>query len=180
MSLLVGLVSIAAAPMAAGNATLTNVVFVDGKGVVFTFHVDHKFSRSELRGNVWVDGGGNYGLDCLQVDSSTVKCNAPQAVGDSNVVVTWGGFSFWTRTPKLPPPTTYCYSVWDWDDYTDWDWIDFGPHCQDEPAQTGDQIEYTVPGQDGSFTAWYSNGRFTECSIENNGPAYYKFECQDG
>ena len=181
-SLVFALVSIAAAPMPAGNATLISVVFVDGKGMVFTFHVDGEFSRSELRGTVHVNDGGSYGLDCVQVDNSTVKCNAPQAVGGSDVVLNWGGFSFWTHTPQLPPPTTYCYNIWDWHDFTDWEWANFGPHCQDEPAQTGDQITYTAPDPDGSFdaTAWYSNGKYTECQIQNNGPAYYKFKCLDG
>jgi hypothetical protein len=244
-SLVVALVSIAAAPIAARNATLISVVFVNGKGMVFTFQVNGQLSKSELRGSVQVEGGGSYGLSCVQVDDSTVKCIAHQAVADSNVLVTWGGSSVWTHTPKLPlhtpeppvstpelststpepptstpepptstpetptstpetptstpetptatpePPTStpepptppaYCYSIWDWHEFTGWAWRDFGPHCQDVPAQTGDQIIYTVPDPRGSFeaTAWYSNGKYTECQIQNNGPAYYKFKCPDG
>ena len=147
-SLLVGLVSVAAAPMAAGTATLIGAGYVEGKGVVFTFHIDGKYSKSDLNGRVHVDGGGDFGLDCVQVDDETVKCTAPKAVAGNDVVVTWGGATFWTNVPEIPDPQSqsqYCYGVYDWDAEPTTDWVNYGTVCQDVPAEYLDLIIWDNP-----------------------------------
>ena len=78
LSMLSMLVSIAAAPMSSGSATLISVEYVFQKGPVFTFTVSGKFSKSKLKGTLHVNGGTNYGLFCAQVDETTVKCNTSQ------------------------------------------------------------------------------------------------------
>ena len=183
-SLVVALVSIAAAPMAAGTATLIGAGYVEGKGVVFTFHIDGKVSKSDLKGSVHVNGGGDYGLDCVQQDAETVKCTAPKAVAGNDVSVTWGGSTFWTYVAGIPAPaenTQYCYGVWDYWSFTGWEWVDFGPHCQDQEAQNGDVLTYSVPDPSGSFEA--DVVFFEDPSVCSNlpqqGSAYYYDECGD-
>lgn len=145
-SLLGALVSIAAAPMASGTATLISAVYVEGKGVVFTFQVDGKISRSDLNGGIQVDGGGNYRLDCVKAGDSTVKCTAPKAVAGNNVVVTWGGSVFWAHAPAMPAPKTqYCYAIYDWNDIPNTEWVNYGTYCQDDPAAYGDFIIWENP-----------------------------------
>jgi len=187
LSLLLALVSVAAAPMPSGRVTLIGVNTVPGKGVVFTFHVDGNYSKSELKGSVRM-GGVTYGLDCVQVDESTVKCTANKAIAGANVAVSWGGSTFWTDVPNLPTPLTqtsqYCYSIWDYYDFTDMEWTDFGPHCQDEPAQAFDEIEYTTEGPDGTYEGWaefYDVDVSGECEspVPYNGPAYYFPYCPE-
>ena len=179
LSLLLALVGVAAAPKAAGNATLIGAGYVEGKGVVFTFHITGKVSKSDMKGSVHVDGGGNYGLDCVKVDSETVKCTAPKAVAGNNVTVTWGGSVFSTYVQEIPSSHQYCYGIWDYWGYTDWEWESMGTHCQDAPAQDGDEIDYTVPDPDGSFTASVEFFKDpSECEdLPNHGPAYYYDEC---
>lgn len=184
LSMLLALVSVAAAPMASGNATLIGAGYVEGKGVVFTFHIDGKFSNSDLKGSVTFEGGRNFGLDCVKVDSETVKCTAPKAVAGHDVVVTWGGSTFWAHVAGIPDPelsSQYCYGVWDYwtTEQRTTGWVNFGPHCQDAPAGEGDEFWYTVPegtylGQDGSFEAptWFVNDP-DACEVPNHGPAYY-------
>jgi hypothetical protein len=85
LSMLVMPIGVAAAPMAAGTATLVSVEYVPGKGPVFTFTVSGKFSRSNLKGTLYVEGGADYGLHCTQVDEVTIKCNTSQKVSGVNV-----------------------------------------------------------------------------------------------
>ena len=185
LSLVVALVNIAAVPMASGTATLVGAGYVEGKGVVFTFHIDGKFSKSDLKGSVHVEGGANFGLDCVQVDDETVKCTASKAVAGNNVVVTWGGSTFWTYVPSIPSKDpNYCYSIWDWWDFTDYEWTDFGPYCQDEPAQAGDFIIYEVPDPTGSYDSWVEFydvdvSDYCPSPVPYNGPAYYYPDCPD-
>lgn len=187
LSLLLALVSVAAAPKASGSATLIGAGYVAGKGVVFTFHIDGKFSNSDLKGSVFVDGGGKYGLDCVKVDSETVKCTAPKAVAGHDVTVMWGGSTFWTHVAGIPDPSTgYCYGVWSYWTPEEFEngWRDFGPHCQDAPAQDGDPFTYTVP--DGTYP--WQEGSIEEeviffedpsaCEyMPNHGAAYYYDYC---
>lgn len=185
LSLLLALVSVAAAPKASGTATLIGAGYVEGKGVVFTFHIDGKFSESDLKGSVTFQGGGNYGLDCVKVDSETVKCTASKAVAGHDVIVTWGGSTFWTHVAGIPSKSSetaqYCYGVWDFwtEEQIEAGWVDFGPVCQDEPAEEGDEFWYTVPEgtypeQEGSFESptWFVNDP-DACEVPDHGPAYY-------
>ena len=185
LSLLLALVSVAAAPRAAGAVTLIATGYVEGKGVVFTFHITGNVSKSDMKGGVTVDGGGHYGLDCVKVDSETVKCTAPKAVAGHDVTVIWGGSTFWTHVAGIPnPKAEYCYSVWDWWDFTNNEWTDFGPHCQGEPANPGDVITYEVPDPAGTFESW---AEFYDVDVTNycpspvpyNGPAFYYPSCPE-
>jgi hypothetical protein len=193
LSLLVALVGVAAAPMAAGAVSLVGVEYVPNKGPVFTFQVNESFSRSALTGTLQVAGGGSYGLHCTQVDDTTVKCNSSQKVSAVNVSLSWGGSTFWTYVPAAPEPETqdeesvtgYCYSIWDWWDFTNLEWTDFGPYCQDELAAAGDTITYMVPDPNGSFESepveFYEEDVTDYCTfpVPYNGPAYYFPGCPE-
>lgn len=172
LSLLVALVGVAAAPKAPGAVTLIGAGYVEGKGVVFTFHITGKVSKSDMKGGVTVDGGGNYGLDCVKVDSETVKCTAPKGVAGHDVTVTWGGSTFWTHVAGIPDPK-FCYSVYDYDRYDVWQ--DYGPHCQDEPAQYVDMITYYNPDWDDEYNYWFLP-EGPECS-GISGDAFYYWGC---
>lgn len=187
LSLLVALVGVAAAPKAPGAVTLIGAGYVEGKGVVFTFHITGNVSKSDMKGSVHVDGGGNFGLDCVKVDSETVKCTAPKGVAGHDVTVTWGGSTFWTHVAGIPDPQAeYCYGVWSWWTAEELEngWTDFGPHCQDTPAQNGDPITYTVPagtytGQEGTLEEevfFFEDP--SDCEwLPNHGSAYYFDMC---
>ena len=135
----------AAAPQMTGTAALAGVIYVPGKGPVFTFSVlSGKFSRSELKGFVHVEGGADYGLHCIQVDDSTVTCTTSKKTAGENVVVYWGGAIFWAQVPAAPE---FCYSVYDWSyplsssDH----WVGYGSYCQDTPANYGNLVEWDNP-----------------------------------
>jgi hypothetical protein len=181
-SLLAALVSIAAAPSAAGTATLIGAGYVEGKGVVFTFHITGNVSRSDLRGSVSVDGAGNYGLDCVRVDSETVKCTAPKAVAGHNVVVTWGGSTFWTYVPPIPEPKSYCYSIYDWDAEPTTEWVHYGTYCQDVPAAYDtDIIIWENPDWGLSIYQFLPESPDQEdCLGKRHGDAYYFPWCGTG
>lgn len=179
-SLLAALVSIAAAPLASGTATLIGAGYVDGKGVVFTFQVDGKFSKSDLKGSVQVDGGGNYSLDCVQQDAETVKCTAPKAVAGNDVSVTWGGSIFWTHVAGIPDDPQYCYSIYDWDlEVPTSAWVDYGTYCQDAPAEYDDTILWYNPGWEAEFEYWFMPESPDQdwCPYDRSGDAYYFPAC---
>jgi|SRR5687767_6506349 hypothetical protein len=180
---------------AAGNVTLVGVSWTD-QGPIFTFRVSGKFSKSELRGTVHVENGGDFSLHCKQVNEDTVKCHTSRKVSGVNVSVSFGGSTFWTyvtEAPALTPspsssPSEYCYSIWDYWWFTNGEWVDFGPHCQGEPANEGDSITYNVPDPiSGSYESLpvdfyvdvpdFSNS----CSspVPYNGPAYYYSGCPE-
>src|SRR6266700_2215534 len=102
----------AAAPLTSGSVTLVSVIFVPGKGPVFTFHVSGHYSKEDLKGAVQVLGGKDFSLYCVQVDSDTVTCTVSKAAANHDVVVTWGGTTFSTHTPA--DPHLNCYGIWDW------------------------------------------------------------------
>jgi hypothetical protein len=168
---------------AAASANIRLVGVEHGsKGPVFTFSVDGKFSKGELKGSLHVENGGDYSLYCTQVDEHTVTCTTSDKVSGVNVVITWGGSTFWAfvpvaRAPIVPEgPTQYCYSIWDYWEFTDGEWMDFGPYCQDTPAQQGDEITYTVPDPDGSFEfpSWFlEDGICPFWDVPNHGAGYY-------
>ena len=176
-SMLVMLVgTAAAAPLAAGTATLVGVEYVPGKGPVFTFSVSGKFSKADLKGSLQVEGGASFNLHCTKVDDSTVKCTASKKVAGENVVLSWGGGTFWAHVPGAPE---FCYSIWDWWDFTGNEWTDFGPNCQPMRANAGDTITYTVPDPSGSFESdpveFFDEDVSGNCDppVPYNGPAYY-------
>ena len=186
--------SIAAAPLANGIVTFVSVSHGEN-GPVFTFNVNGKFSKAELKGSLHVEGGADYDLHCTQVDKDTVKCTTSDKVASVNVSLSWGGSTFWAFVPEAPPPpvpasvpnmapTEYCYSIWDWWQFTSYEWTDFGPHCQDAPANDGDVIIYTVPDPDGSYESWvefYEEDVSDYClsPVPYNGPAYYYPGCPE-
>ncbi|MCI0556810.1 MAG: hypothetical protein L0287_38210 [Anaerolineae bacterium] len=153
--------SVAAAPMADGTATLVSVSHGEN-GPVFTFNVNGKFSRAELKGSLHVEGGADYSLHCTQVDETTVKCTTSDKVAGVNVSLSWGGSTFWTFVPEAPPPpvpasfpdttpTEYCYNVYDYD--TSHVWQSYGTHCQETPAEYGDEIPWYNPDYDDYYDA---------------------------
>src|SRR5262245_61835193 len=120
----------AAAPLASGSATLISVVFVPGKGPVFTFQVSGHYSNADLKGALHVVGGADYPLYCEQIDSVTVICTVSKQAAGKEVVLSWGGSTFWAFVPKAPAPrdtpstvpTQYCYSIWDYQEFTNNEW----------------------------------------------------------
>lgn len=140
--------TVAAAPQAAGTATLVSVQYVPGKGPVFTFSVNGKFSKADLKGSLHVEGGADYDLHCTQVDESTVKCSASAKVSGVNVSFSWGGSTFWAFVPEAP---TFCYTVYDYD--LSLVWQSYGTHCQETPAEYGDEIPWYNPDYDDYYDA---------------------------
>lgn len=97
----------------AGSALSLIEVRNDKSGATFIFRVTGEFSRSELNsGFVQVSGGDNYPLSCAQQDATTVVCHTTKKAG-GNVVVSFGGSSFWTDVPVAPQQI--CYAVYDLD-----------------------------------------------------------------
>jgi hypothetical protein len=140
--------TVAAAPFAAGTVTLVSVVYVPGKGPVFTFEVNGKFTNADLKGSLHVEGGEDFDLHCEQVDSTTVKCTASKKAAGMNVTLTWGGVTYWASVPDAPTPSSqFCYSIYDWE-FTEelpTSWVEYGVYCQDTPAEYGDTIEWDNP-----------------------------------
>lgn len=137
LAMFVGTVS--AAPLAAGTATLVSVVYVAGKGPVFTFEVSGEFSNAELNGALQVVGGASYNLYCTQIDKTTVKCTVSKKAAGKDVTLTWGGFKFSAFVPIAPE---FCYNVYDWSLDGSNTWVNYGSNCQERPANYGDVIEW--------------------------------------
>ncbi|MGB8984471.1 MAG: hypothetical protein WCC12_21575 [Anaerolineales bacterium] len=176
LSLLVALVSVAAVPMA-GMATLVSVVYVAGKGPVFTFTVSGKFSKAQLKGTLHVQGGADYSLHCTQVDKTTVKCQAPRKVAGVNVVVYLGGFKFWTYVPAARS-LGYCYGIYDWSEYPQEggpqvDWVRYGTHCQSSPAEYGDTIQWNNPQFGSSDYEFLPESPSGPSCVPHSGDGYY-------
>jgi len=156
----------AAAPASAGTATLVSVVYVPGKGPVFTFEVSGEFSKADLKGSVHVEGGEDFDLHCSQVDATTVVCTTSKKAAGGNVAVTFGGSTFWTSVPEAP--SQYCYNVYDYD--LDDVWQSYGTHCQDTPAQYGDEIPWYNPDWDDYYDAVFMSEHVCAGIVED---AYY-------
>ncbi|MHB8777654.1 MAG: hypothetical protein ACYC6R_07820 [Anaerolineales bacterium] len=100
LSMLAMLTGIAAAPLAGTASSLIEVRSNMHGSVVFVFSVSGHFSRAELKGFVQVQGeDANYILHCSQVDENKVQCTTSKKVGGKNVVVTFGGSTFWIYVP---------------------------------------------------------------------------------
>ena len=143
--------TVAAAPMASGTVMLVSVDH-GLKGPIFTFTVSGHFSKKQLKGNVHVQGGSDYGLHCAQQDDTRVTCTTSDKVSGVNVSVTFGGSTFWTYVPGAPTP--FCYDVYDWDlagfPYPT-SWVNYGTNCQKNPAHSGDIITWYNPGWGGTY-----------------------------
>ena len=170
----------------AGSALELVEVRNDDGGPTFIFRVTGEFSASELEGGfVSVEGGEDYPLYCEQIDADTVVCHTSKKVSAHDVVVGFGGARFWVFVPDVRTGRTYCYSAWDWWPFTSYEWTDFGPICQDAPAEAGDFSYYSFPEQ-GIFNAWvvfFTDDVSDECgpdSVPWNGPAYYYPSCPGG
>lgn len=126
-----------AAPLSSSALTLVSAT-AGMNGTVFIFNVSGEFSKSELKGAVHVEGGDDYVIHCNQVDDETVRCTAPFKV-QGNVVVTFGGSTFWTY---IKPFTKYCYTVYDWNPPPPpfVDWVVAGTYCQRVPAESGQEL----------------------------------------
>lgn len=175
-SLVIFLTSLAAAPLAGSAISLVDVRNDAGGGVIFIFSVNGEFSKSELKGFVEVQGAdANYDLHCTQKDATTVHCTTSRKTGGQNVVVTFGGATFWAYVPEVAAPTQYCYSLWDfWGE--DINWVDYGPFCQDTPVSEGDIADasgyYGFPFP--YYIQYFSNGVDNAyCDWANPGAGYY-------
>ena len=164
----------AAAPQAAGTATLVNVQYVPGKGPVFTFHVTGKFSKSELKGTLHVEGGADYDLHCTQVDKTTVKCSASAKISGVNVAFSWGGSTFWASVPEAP--AQFCYGIYDWTATRD-AWMLYGSNCQESRAQYGDSFVWDNPYWGPSTYEFLPESPV--CPFYQAGNAYYYNDCPD-
>ena len=176
------LTSLAAAPLAGSAISLVEVRTDPAGGVIFIFNVSGEFSRSELKGFVEVQGAdANYDLHCTQKDATTVHCTTSRKTGGQNVVVTFGGATFWTYVPDsrpLPSSCQYEYFVYDWTEFelsTSTAWESFHTFCTDTPAQDGDVISSNL--WDGIFTydyEYFSTGVDNAyCGWANPGAGYY-------
>lgn len=146
-----------AAPLASGSATLVSVVFVTGKGPVYTFEVSGKYSKADLDGVLQVDGGASFDLHCTQVDSSTVKCTSSKKAAGQNVTLSWGGAVFSASVPVAPAES--CYSIWDWEfAFPPTTWVNFGTHCQPRPARDGDSIDWYNQAWGDTYTYVFMEG----------------------
>jgi hypothetical protein len=141
--------AVAAAPMASGTVLLVSVGH-GFKGPIFTFTVSGHFSKKQLKGTVHIQGGADYGLHCAQQNDTTVTCTTSDKVSSVNVSVTFGGSTFWTYVPGAPTKQ-FCYNVYDYD--LDYIWQSYGTHCQNAPAQYGDEIPWYNPDWDDYYNA---------------------------
>jgi len=178
LAMFVGTVS--AAPMASGVATLVSVEYLSS-GPVFTFSVNGEFSKADLKGSLHIENGNDLDLYCTQIDASTVKCFPSKEVGGKKVTIFWGGETFWATVPAAPP-SNYCYSIWDWKDFTNNEWANLGTHCQNNPANEHDRVTYTVPDPSGSYdesVQFYKEDVSGYCPspVPYDGPAYYHPYC---
>lgn len=74
------------------------------------------------------------------------------------------------------PKAQYCYSIWSYFEYPEDGWEDFGPHCQDEPAQVGDLTTHDYWAPEYIEEVIFLNDG-TEACAPNNGSAYYYDDC---
>lgn len=148
LALVTGTVS--AAPLADGVITLVDVRNDSGGNVIFIFNVSGDFARHKMNGTVDVQGvDARYGLHCSLVSKDTIQCTTSRKTAGRNVVVYLDGFIFWTFVPEANGPaaaasTQYCYGVYEigGDPKTEsFSWMEFDTHCQDIPANEGDELE---------------------------------------
>jgi hypothetical protein len=106
LAVLAMVTSVAAAPVVPGHGStaLIQVRNDPGGSVTFVFRVEGQLPKSQLHGAVHVNGeDANFPLSCVQKDDTTVQCTTSRNAGGKNVVVTFGGASFWTDVPETRP-----------------------------------------------------------------------------
>ncbi len=170
---LTALLAVTAGTAFAGSALELLQVQNNGAGPTFTFRVTGEFSADELvSGFVQVDGGDAFPLYCAQTAADTVVCHATKKVGAHDVVVGFGGARFWVNVPGQSQ-RQFCYSAWDafWTST----WVDYGPICQDEPANFLD-LNYYEYGGSPVWVVFFDVDVSDNCgpdSVPYDGPAYY-------
>lgn len=178
---LVALLAMTTGAAFAGSA-LELVEVRNDEGVpTFVFRVTGEFSKEELESGFVKVGGENFPLYCAQQDEDTVVCHTSKAAAGNDVVVGFGGASFWDRVPEQGPAQQFCYPVYDWEN-AGFDfptgWALQGTNCQDTEAQFGDFINFYAPDYSSYYDYEYLPGDF--CGWANPGEAYYYPFCPGG
>lgn len=104
VSLLALLVSVAAIP--AKSISLAGLKFVDGKGVVVTFHTTGTYTDAELAGGFLYINHVYYGLHCAKQDTTHVDCQTPGSINKFHGYSAKGylaGYGFTASIPKVTP-----------------------------------------------------------------------------
>jgi hypothetical protein len=137
---LIVLLALTTSTVFAGQALELIEVRNDSAGPTFIFQVSGEFTKEELNtGFVNVSGGELYTLHCGQKHGDRITCHTTKKVGGHNVVIGFGNARFWTYVPN----PYMCYQIWDWLIPPSMSaWTNFGEHCQDSHANTGDTIQY--------------------------------------
>lgn len=178
--LLIALLAFSAGTVFAGSAMTLLEVRNDSAGPTFVFSVIGDFSRAELdNGFVHVENEEDLPLYCAQTSPTIVVCHTSKKAGGKNVVVGFGNARFWVRVPEARQ-FQFCYSAWDWYDFTGFQWTDFGPLCNEEPRFL-DVATYDIPEQGiyGAQVWFYDYDVSGNCSppVPYDGPAYYHPLC---
>lgn len=179
---LITLLALSTGMVLAGSATELLELRNDGGGPTFVFRVTGDFTRSELdSGFVHINGGDDMPLYCAQTTPTTVVCHTSRKVGGHNVVVGFGNARFWLFVPVARSSKLFCYSAWDWYSFTNFQWTDFGPICQEEPANPLDIATYNIPEQGiyGAQVQFYDYNVVGNCNppAPFTDPAYYYPNC---
>ncbi|MCZ2127597.1 MAG: hypothetical protein LC099_07470 [Anaerolineales bacterium] len=171
---LLGLLFASVGTAFAGTAIELTQVRNDEAGPTFIFRVSGSFSADELNSFVKVQGGDRVPMYCRQLDDKTAICHAARTIGGKNVTIYFGGSKFWTKVPDRAP---YCYKAWNsfWTN----SWVNYGPICQDEPAEYGEIGYYTYNGQvwPVEFYDFDVSGNCSPDPVPYDGPAYYFPSC---
>ena len=161
--LTIGTSAVFAAPLKGnGYLILFEVRNDSGGGVIFLFEVVGEFTKKELRNGFVYEGDNKYTMHC-NLDGDILACTTSRATAGDYVNIYLNGFSFYARVPETGPaesavPTEYCYGVYDafWDD--GYAWEQFATHCQDAPANLGDDINVYNPEYQDSYDYFFMNG----------------------
>lgn len=161
---------------AVGAAPQMSVSFLEafwtGYGVNFKFKVSESLGDGWLSATVSWDGG-KVDMTCVQ-EEDIVTCTGPKIVADKNIVVSFQGMTFTTFVQSHP----FCFSVYDWNypsPYTQW--VEYGTHCQDVPAGSGDLIDWYNPVWDWTYTYEYMPGSPACFAEDIKGDAFYYPDC---
>ena len=176
---LVALLAMTTGAAFAGSA-LELVEVRNDEGVpTFVFRVTGEFSQEELENGFVKVGGEDFPLYCAQQDEDTVVCHTSKAAAGNEVVVGFGGASFWDRVPEQGPGARYCYPVYDWPITGQPDsWIFQGSSCGESEADNGDVIYFYSPYWANSYLYEYFgegiNWIFGDPSTNPGSGYYYK------
>ncbi|MCZ2127599.1 MAG: hypothetical protein LC099_07480 [Anaerolineales bacterium] len=165
----------------AGSAIELKLVRNDVAGPTFIFRVSGTFTNDELNSFVKVQGGDHVPLYCRQIEDDTVICHAARTIGGKNVTIYFGGAKFWVKVPEQSLPK-YCYNAYDWWGFTGNMWVNFGPLCQNGPAEPFDTATYSYSIGGTTYGGWvqfYDFDAWSSCPTPApyTGPAYYYPGC---